>query len=196
MTTENFRFESYPVDKEDQYDEFDCQQHLLSAAAYMNYVSVAEDLITKGYSPYLKSPIFEQPLYLAARPGSNEIVSLFLSSKPGTSLLPKPRRGLPNFDLHCDPQTYAIRGAIDGGHLETLKLALDPRWGPISHAQVPFRGFVFNALKTGQRRKSLAVFRYVEALLRPQLEAHTEEYLARLLAVAAENGNLRSRGIG
>ena len=70
MTFEKFQQKRVKLNSEDKYNETACQQHLLSAATYMNYTSVVKDLLSKGYRPdvlNVEIHLFASPLYQAAR---------------------------------------------------------------------------------------------------------------------------------
>jgi len=101
--------------KSDDRKKFDT--HLLVAASYMNCVPLVKQVLSKGYDPTVSSWVFGRSLRAAAIKGNNEILELLLSGDiPGT-LYEKKR--------------WAISGAADGGHLDTLDLTLEERWGVI-----------------------------------------------------------------
>lgn len=125
-----------------EFNEAACRKHLLAAAAHANNLPLVAQLLAEGYSAVEPSSMFGSPIEAAAHKGNNQILELFLS------------RG-------AEGRVAALRGAFDGGRLDTLNLVLDARWGHISPTHITYS----KALKEGLRTKDPEIFAFVTQLM-------------------------------
>ena len=149
-------------------------KHLLAAAAYRNDKATVQRLLAEGCDATEGSGVFGISTRAAALQGNNEVLEILLSWTSRSERFLRAR---------C----AALRGATQGGHLDTLNLVLDPRWGVIS----PSESLYTEALKYGLRTKSPDVFDRVALLVRPHRKGYPEICLPALLAQATGSGSLQ-----
>lgn len=98
------------IDDDDQA----LRRHLFVAAVYTNSLPLSRRLIHQGCSPWAVSSLFGLSLTAAALQGHDEILEALLAT--------------------CSPHSIrrymALVSASEEGHISTVELVLQPRWGP------------------------------------------------------------------
>jgi ankyrin repeat protein len=160
-----------PQDRFD--DEAMWTKSLLVAAAYLGQKATVRRLLDAGYDPTDKIYLFGTATRAAAVQGNNEILELILSMPlSGPSY---PRR-----------EYLAVFGAAQGGHLDTLNLILEPRWGPT----LPFHQDLYlQKLRRKFHTNNPAVFDRIIELVRPDGK---DKDLSTFLSQAVDHGYLET----
>lgn len=148
--------------------------HYLAGAAYMNYIPLVEELLASGCKSHEPSQVFGSPIRAAAVKGNNRIVELFLQIESTASHFKR---------------AAAMRGAVEGCHMETLDLTLELRWGPLDTEPGYMNAYYIGALEDGLSGPSVAVFDRVASVSRLDANNFAKLSRARYLFLASEKGH-------
>jgi len=143
---------------------------LLCAAAYLNHIPIAKQLLQEGVCPHSESHLFSSPMYLAAWAGNAQMLELFQAHVPEMEGYDPVFVFNHNWRGKIGPAS--IKGAARRGELDMVRLAVYPpsRAAPDStdFAGEPF-GSVSRSSSTGNalalaqwETRDVDVYKYLE----------------------------------
>jgi ankyrin repeat protein len=94
--------------------------NLLSAAAYLNHITLAKRLLQEGHDPAAHNHLFSPPMELAAWAGDTEMLLLFQEHMPEYEALPRP------YTWRGKAGPHSVKGAALRGDLNMFHLAIHP----------------------------------------------------------------------
>ena len=174
--------------------------NLLSAAAYLNHLDLARELLADGQCPTLDGSLFPSPMQLAAWAGNSDMLRLFQESLPDfeETTTPGTLKVLVKWKAKIGPG--AVKGAAMRGDLDMLRLAIYPP-SRASPEDTDFCGQKFGQVDKTTRpgrnleealyyAKNSEVFQYIETFFSKEEAAIRNDLYSHLLAHHAALGNL------
>jgi ankyrin repeat protein len=158
--------------------------NLLSAAAYLNHIDLAKQLLQDGHDPAAHNFLFQPPMELAAWAGNTDMLLLFQEHMPEYEKLSGP------YEWRGKVGPCAIKGAAIRGDIDMVRLAMHPPsstnrdfWKDIDMKTQPGSN-LFNALR---QTTNLEVFQYISDFFHP---TGKEDRATSLLLCHVRYGNL------
>jgi ankyrin repeat protein len=164
--------------------------NLLSAAAYLGYALLVNELLSEGYCPTQHNDLFPSPMELAAWAGNADILKLFQEHLPEfENIEPRFKNGI---DWRGKAGPGAVKGAALRGDVAMVRLAMQPF--SRDHVAGELTG---RAKKENEELRSALyfaktpdAFEQIRASVRPEFRIDAATPTASLLAEHAELGNV------
>lgn len=167
-----YRNTVYRLEDQDPSPDLD----FLCAAAWLNLISVAEQMLEKEVSPVSEVILFSSLMHVAALVGNAQMLELFQNHLPDLEDTSNDQ-----IEGRGKISSYAIRGAAKNGDLNILKLAIYPPSRAASDS-TDFMGQKYGHVATGTSpyyvisstqcycAKNVEVYTYLESFLEERID--------------------------